>query len=131
MSKKIPDTPMVAANLDGNDTALREWATQSNTPVAIWDGEPPRPEWFEQFCLAKRLTPNPPLTLDNIEDRRHRLGDCHEIYGESGHAWSRRLTIAHSMRTSPDVDEGAPAFWAGFGNKCGYGGRYSFARRSA
>ena len=58
--KNIPYTPVVAASLDGNDTALREWTAQSSAPVAIWNDEPPRAKWFEQLSLAERLEPNPP-----------------------------------------------------------------------
>lgn len=118
--KKIPYTPVVAASLDGNDTALREWTAQSSAPVAIWNDEPPRSKWFEQLHLAERLEPNPPLIPDNIEDRMLMFGYCNEICGESGYAWSKRLMMVHSMLTNPDVDDGTKAFWAGFGNKYGY-----------
>ena len=118
--KNIPYTPVVAASLDGNDTALREWTAQSSAPVAIWNDEPPRSKWFEQLALAERLEPNPPLIPNNIEDRMHMFGYCNEICGESGYAWSKRLMMVHSMLTNPDVDDGTKAFWAGFGNKYGY-----------
>ena len=118
--KKIPYTPVVAASLDGNDTALREWTAQSSAPVAIWNDEPPRSKWFEQLHLAERLEPNPPLIPDNIEDRMRMFGYCNEICGESGYAWSKRLMMVHSMLTNPDVDDGTKAFWASFGNKYGY-----------
>ncbi len=118
--KNIPYTPVVAASLDGNDTALREWTAQSSAPVAIWNDEPPRSKWFEQLALAERLEPNPPLIPNNIEDRMRMFGYCNEICGESGYAWSKRLMMVHSMLTNPDVDDGTKAFWAGFGNKYGY-----------
>ena len=118
--KKIPYTPVVAASLDGNDTALREWTAQSSAPVAVWNDEPPRSKWFEQLALAERLEPNPSLIPDNIEDRMRMFGYCNEICGEQGYAWSKRLMMVHSMLANPDVDEGTKAFWAGFGNKYGY-----------
>ncbi len=118
--KNIPYTPVVAASLDGNDTALREWTAQSSAPVAIWNDEPPRSKWFEQLTLAERLEPNPPLIPDNIEDRMRMFGYCNEICGEQGYAWSKRLMMVHSMLTNPGVDEGTKAFWAGFGKKYGY-----------
>jgi len=117
---KIPYAPVVAASLDGNETALREWTAQSSAPVAIWNDEPPRSKWFEQLHLAERLEPNPNLIPDNIEDRMLMFGYCNEICGESGYAWSKRLMMVHSMLTNPDVDDGTKAFWAGFGNKYGY-----------
>ena len=118
--KKISYTPVVAASLDGNDTALREWTAQSSAPVAVWNDEPPRSKWFEQLALAERLEPNPPLIPENIEDRMRMFGYCNEICGEQGYAWSKRLMMVHSMLANPDVDEGTKAFWAGFGNKYGY-----------
>ena len=118
--KNIPYTPVVAASLNGNDTALREWTAQSSAPVAIWNDEPARSKWFEQLALAERLEPNPPLIPDNIEDRMRMFGYCNEICGEQGYAWSKRLMMVHSMLTNPDVDEGTKAFWAGFGKKYGY-----------
>lgn len=118
--KKIPYVPVTAAGKDGTDRELREWTAQASAPVAIWNDERPRSTWIEQLNLAERLQPNPSLIPANIEDRVAMFGIINEICGENGFAWSKRLTMIHSMLSDAKIDDVTRGFWTGMGTKYGY-----------
>ncbi len=118
--KKLPYTAVTAAGKDGTEQELREWTAQESAPVVIWNDERPRSTWIEQLYLAERLNPSPPLIPSTIDDRTLMFGYINEICGENGFAWSKRLTMMHSMLTNPQIDEQTRAFWAGMGKKYGY-----------
>jgi len=86
--KKIP---FVATRLDLRNAALTEWAGQASGPVAMYESEPPRAVWSEILHLAERLAPAPRLVPEDPEARALFFGLCHEICGEMGLGWCRRL----------------------------------------
>ena len=118
--KKIPYIPVASAGKDGSDRELREWTAQVSAPVAIWNDERPRSTWIEQLYLAERLALTPPLIPANIADRVLTFGYINEICGENGFAWSKRLTMIHSMLSNAKLDEANRRFWVYMGNKYGY-----------
>lgn len=86
----------VAVRLAYDDQALRDWAGQRSAPVAILDDEPPRAGWAEILLLAERLAPRPALLPADPELRLQAFGLGHEICGEQGLGWSRRLQLIHA-----------------------------------
>lgn len=118
--KKVPYVSVTAAGKDGSDRELRAWTAQASAPVAIWNDERPRSTWIEQLNLAERLQPNPPLVPASIEDRALMFGYCNEICGETGFAWSKRLTMIHSTLTNPNLDDANRARSTYMGQKYGY-----------
>ena len=118
--KKVSYVSVHSAGKDGSDRELREWTAQPSAPVAIWNDERPRSTWIEQLFLAERLQPNPSLIPSNIEDRVLMFGYCNELCGENGFAWSKRLTMIHSMLSNPKTDGANRAFWTQMGKKYGY-----------
>ncbi len=91
--KKIP---WAAVRLDYESEALRQWAGQRSGPVAILDKEKPRSGWAEILLLAERLAPEPPLLPADPFDRALMFGLSHELVGEGGLAWTRRLQLVHA-----------------------------------
>lgn len=75
---------------------MKEWAPQRNGPVAIYDNEQPRAGWAEILLLAERLAPSPALLPTDPAERALAFGLAHEICGESGLGWSRRLQLIHA-----------------------------------
>lgn len=71
--------------------ALLEWTGQRSFPVAIFDSERPRSGWAEILLLAERLAPEPRLIPIDGFDRSLLFGLGHEMLGEMGLAWCRRL----------------------------------------
>jgi len=86
--KKIP---FLAVHLDTGNPALVEWIGQQSAPVALLDDEAPRGGWAEILLLAERLAPTPALVCDDVETRALLFGLSHEICGEMGLGWCRRL----------------------------------------
>lgn len=108
----------LAVRLDYKDEALGRWAGQLSGPVAIYQHEPPRDRWTDILLLAERLAPQPSLLPLDPLDRAWALGLSHEILGEQGLAWTRRLQLVHAGLGERG---GFPARVAGYlGKKYGY-----------
>jgi glutathione S-transferase len=85
-----------AVRLVYDSEPLREWAGQRSAPVAIYDSEKPRSGWAEILLLAERLAPVPSLLPTDPVERALVFGISHEICGEEGLGWSRRLQLIHA-----------------------------------
>jgi hypothetical protein len=96
--------------------ALEAWTGQASFPAAMYEQERPRTGWAEILHLAERLAPAPALVPADPERRALFFGLCHEICGEMGLGWCRRLeaVAAGLARTPPDPI----ARW--LGDKYGY-----------
>jgi glutathione S-transferase len=86
--KKIP---WVAVRMPPGDNPVTEWTGQQSAPVVMYDDEPPRPRWEQILLLAERVAPTPALLPADPEARALCLGLSHEICGEMGLGWCRRL----------------------------------------
>jgi glutathione S-transferase len=86
----------VAVRLVYDSDALKQWAGQRSGPVAIYRNEPPRSGWAEILLLAERLAPAPALLPAGAAERALVLQLAHEICGEGGLGWSRRLQLVHA-----------------------------------
>jgi len=75
------------------DPALLEWTRQTSAPVAMYEDERPRSGWAEILFLAERLNPESALVPTDARERAWMLGLCHEICGEHGLGWTRRLQL--------------------------------------
>jgi glutathione S-transferase len=91
--KKIP---YVATRLSTEGAAVKQWTGHDSAPIAVYEKEPPRTAWAEILLLAERLAPHPPLIPASPEDRALLFGLSHEICGEDGLGWSRRLSGVHA-----------------------------------
>src|SRR5262245_37906214 len=80
---------------DSDRELLRQWAGQDSAPVVVYDNEPPRGGWAEILSLAERLAHQPSLLPADPAERDAVLGIGHEICGEAGLGWSRRLQLIH------------------------------------
>lgn len=88
----VKGIPWTAVRLVYDSPQLKEWAGRS-APVAFYDGEPPRTGWAEILLLAERIAPRPSLLPQDVAERALMFGLAHEICGEQGLAWSRRLQL--------------------------------------
>ena len=91
--------PYVATRLAAEGPAVKEWTGHDSAPIAVYGDEAPRTGWAEILLLAERLAPRPPLIPASPEDRALLFGLSHEICGEDGLGWSRRLAGVHSSLT--------------------------------
>jgi glutathione S-transferase len=79
------------------------WSGQRSAPVAAWNDERPRTGWSEIVMLAERIAPDPPLIPAEPEDRARMFGLLHELAGERGFGWSRRMMFALATLDGPDA----------------------------
>ncbi|HML08275.1 MAG TPA: hypothetical protein VK430_09140 [Xanthobacteraceae bacterium] len=86
----------VAVRLAYDSELLKEWAGQRSGPVLVYDNERPRSGWAEILLFAERLAPAPALLPADPAARALLLGLAHEICGEGGLGWSRRLQLIHA-----------------------------------
>jgi glutathione S-transferase len=62
----------------------------------MYDNEAPRAGWAEILLLAERLMPQPSLLPTAPFERALAFGLAHEICGEAGLGWARRLQLIHA-----------------------------------
>jgi glutathione S-transferase len=94
--------PWVAVRLDSSSDAMAEWTGQRSGPVAIYDNQAPRGGWAEILLLAERLSEKPALLPARPAERALAMGLSHEICGEMGLGWCRRLVGVHAGLTGGD-----------------------------
>jgi len=100
--KRVPFAKVYSAPGDPPG-ALLEWTGQTSYPAALYEDERPRTGWAEILLLAERLAPEPPLLPSDPDERAVVFGVAHEICGELGLAWCRRLLgIEAAMQKDPD-----------------------------
>jgi glutathione S-transferase len=85
-----------AVRLSYDSEPLKQWSGQRSGPVAIYHDERPRSGWAEILLLAERLAPEPALLPADAAERALMFGLAHEICGEGGLGWSRRLQMVHA-----------------------------------
>jgi glutathione S-transferase len=96
--------------------AIVDWSHADSAPVVAWNDEPPLSRWFDILFLAERLAPTPSLIPGDARERALMLGLSHEICGELGIGWNRRLQMF-----APIIDSGnAPAGVQHMGRKYRY-----------
>lgn len=82
---------------------LLAWAGTNSAPVVAWNNEPPLNRWDDILLLLERLAPEPRLVPENPTERIAVFGIGHEICGELGFGWNRRLDL---MRPAAGEDLG-------------------------
>jgi glutathione S-transferase len=99
-----------------SEDALRAWTAQTSAPILVYEDERPRSSWVEILYQVERLGPEPRLIPEDPEDRVRMLGLCHEVCGDQGFGWQRRLMLLHPMLSS-GAGTGVPEL---LGAKYGY-----------
>ena len=92
----VKQIPWTAVRLDTSNDALASWTGERSGPVVIFDDEAPRSGWAEILLLAEHLAPKPALLPEDAEKRALVFGLSHEICGEMGLGWARRLAAVHA-----------------------------------
>ena len=82
-----------AVRRDYGDPRLKSWARGVSGPIAVHADERPRSGWAEILLLAERLAPTPALLPDDPAQRALLCGLSHELCGEGGLGWARRLQL--------------------------------------
>ncbi|GGC18762.1 hypothetical protein GCM10011371_02980 [Novosphingobium marinum] len=103
------------------------WTGLNSGPIAVWEEEPARDGWADILMLAERIAPEPSLLPGLEHERAEMFGLLHELCGEDGFAWNRRLFHFASLPRSPEVtnDPGL----ARLRRKYGHGGDVDHCKR--
>jgi glutathione S-transferase len=108
--KRIPYLSVAQEAGEPND-ALFAWTGYNNAPVMIWNDEPPRATWSDIVMLVERVASAPALIPVDQRTRMEMFGLLHELCGEDGFGWNRRLVHFAQAR-----EAAASAGTAGLGN---------------
>jgi glutathione S-transferase len=87
----VAGVPCVAVRAQPGDAEVAAWTGQASFPVALYADESPRGGWAESLLLIQRLAPAAGLIPSDCERRAELFGLAHEICGEMGLGWCRRL----------------------------------------
>ena len=99
----------------GTNDRLLEWSGQSSGPVVAWADEKPIDRWLDILLLAERLSPTPALIPADPIERALMIGLSHEICGERGIGWNRRLQMFAPALESGNAPEGVLRMAAKYG----------------
>jgi glutathione S-transferase len=111
---EIKGLSYVAAPLEvaGANAEIAAWSGQNSAPVVAWGAEKPINRWLDILLLAERLAPAPALMPADPRQRALAVGLGHEMLGEGGIAWNRRLQMfagaaasGHAGRLAPLIDK--------------------------
>jgi len=92
------------------------WSGEASGPIVAWAKEKPINRWIDILYLAERLAPKPSLLPADATQRALMIGLSHEICGEMGIGWNRRLQLF-----APAYASGSPpAGVSRMGSKYGY-----------
>ncbi len=69
------------------------WGGEASAPIVAWAKEKPINRWIDILYLAERLAPTPSLLPKDATQRALMIGLSHEICGEMGIGWNRRLQL--------------------------------------
>jgi glutathione S-transferase len=95
---------------------LVAWGGETSAPIVAWAKEKPVNRWIDILYLAERLAPKPTLFPTDATQRALMIGLSHEICGEMGIGWNRRLQLF-----APAFASGSPpAGISRMGSKYGY-----------
>jgi glutathione S-transferase len=108
--------PQVGAQ---DNAGLVAWTGFDNAPQAVLDDEPARTGWAEILFLAEAMQPKPALIPSDPRDRASMFGLAHELLGQHGLCWSRRLMMLHPLMQLPE-DNPVRSIGARLAGKYGY-----------
>ncbi len=83
--------------------AIVKWGGESSAPIVAWAKEKPVHRWIDILYLAERLAPTPSLLPKDATQRALMIGLSHEICGEMGIGWNRRLQLFAPAVSSGNV----------------------------
>lgn len=103
MEHKGLDYAVGAEEPGGTNEELVAWAGVNSAPVVAWNDERPIDRWMDILHLLERLAPKRPLVPEAPAERVRMMGIAHELCGELGLGWNRRLSLFR-----PAMESGEP-----------------------
>jgi len=86
--------------------AIHAWGGEDSAPLVAWRDEKPIHRWIDILNLAERLAPSPALIPSDAFQRAVMVGLSHELCGELGIGWNRRLQMFAPAMEAGDPPDG-------------------------
>lgn len=100
------DYVVAAQEAGGANLELVAWAGENSGPIVAWNDERPLHRWYDILMLAERLAPVPSLLPLDPFDRALMMGLAHELCGELGLGWQRRMQMFAPLLEGPNPPPG-------------------------
>jgi glutathione S-transferase len=107
----VPFSKVPQAGGASNDE-LVAWTGESNAPQAVYQDERARSGWSDIILLAERLGRGDSLLPDDSAERAQMFGLIHELAGEDGFGWNRRLMLLAPIMSLPEDHPARATFGA-------------------
>lgn len=101
----VKELDCLCVDFDPRNEAVPRWTGCPNAPAVLYGRELPRTGWAEIVMLLERLGGKVRLVPDDATERAMMFGLSHDICGEMGIGWIRRLLLQHASFTT-DGSEG-------------------------
>ena len=85
---------------------LAAWSGSHSGPIVVYDDEKPIDKWTDILFLLERIAPTPSLIPEDAMERVLMFGFSHEICGELGLGWNRRLAMFAPLIESGQAPDG-------------------------
>ncbi len=85
---------------------LVAWTGINSGPVVVYEDDKPLDRWIDILFLIERLAPQPALIPHDPRERVDVFGLSHELSGEMGLGWNRRLLMFGPLVESGKAPEG-------------------------
>ena len=85
---------------------LAAWSGANSGPIVAYDDEKPIDKWNDILFLLERIAPTPSLIPADAMERVLMFGFAHEICGELGLGWNRRLSMFAPLLESGQAPDG-------------------------
>lgn len=102
--RAVPYIPVAQFPSEDN-RELADWTGCRNAPVAVYNDEPAVSSWLDILFLSERLGEGESLLPSDPLQRALCLGLCHEVCGQWGLGWARRLMILHQFWGDTDASQ--------------------------
>lgn len=86
--------------------ALARWSGINSGPIVAFDTQKPLAKWDDILFLLERIQPTPSLIPEDAKERAKMFGLSHEICGELGLGWNRRLAMFAPIIESGQAPQG-------------------------
>lgn len=73
-----------------------DWLGEASSPILVCNDQPHISSWSSILLLGERLNPDLPLLPADADERATVMGLCHEIAGEEGFGWFRRIQLVQA-----------------------------------
>jgi glutathione S-transferase len=94
---------------------IAAWGGEASGPIVAWAKEKPINRWIDILYLTERLAPKHSLIPADAAQRVLMIGLSHEICGEMGIGWNRRLQLFAPAYASGNPPAGVSRMGAKYG----------------